>query len=287
MNSLTLQMNIPKILFERPQLQALTRGLMCVDMHTHSNYSDGLNKVPYILKRVKKEGIGISLTDHNTIFGSLEALKQKDALIIPGMEVNSYDGPHLLFYFYNVKEFTHFYEHNIKNYKNKNPNSRVNKTLLELYDISKQYNTVLSLAHPNGILWQNVVRSAKKNDEHYKVLRSIDALEVINGVQTRSGNKKAGLLAEELQKGMTGGSDAHAAMSIGSVVTCAEAQSVEEFLNAIKKKKTIVIGTEGSFHKRMLSHGTIIRKHARYVGTLMRDRIVIPNIRMPHFRKMR
>ncbi len=276
-----------KILFERPKLLELKREFMCFDMHTHSNYSDGLNKVPYILKCVKKMGIGISLTDHNTIYGSLEALKQKDIPIIPGMEVNSYDGPHLLFYFYEVKEFTHFYEHHIKEHKNKNPNSRVNKTLLELYDISKQYNTVLSLAHPNGILWQNIARSAKKNDEHYRVLRNIDALEVINGVQTRNGNKKASLLAEELGIGMTGGSDAHVAMSIGSVVTCAQTTSIEEFLNAIKKKKTIVIGKEAAFHKRMVSHGTIIRKHARYVGTLMKDRIVIPKIRMPHFRNRR
>ncbi len=57
-------------------------------------------------------------------------------------------------------------------------------------------------------------------------------------------NTRATRWAERISKSMTGGSDGHCLAELGSAVTICKADSVEEFLNTIKKKKSIAVGYE-------------------------------------------
>ena len=99
-----------RVLFLKPRIgQLKSYGFNCVDMHMHSNVSDGINKVETIFKKAKKKGFGVSITDHNEIKGSIKACRQKSVMIIPGIEVNTMEGPDDLFYFYNVDELKEFY----------------------------------------------------------------------------------------------------------------------------------------------------------------------------------
>ena len=60
---------------------------------------DAFTSIPALLARAKSAGIGLAITDHNTIAGSLCAQKQTDVLIIPAIEVTTREGIHILAYF--------------------------------------------------------------------------------------------------------------------------------------------------------------------------------------------
>lgn len=70
-----------------------------VDLHIHSNYSDGKADFENIIKNAKAAGYSfISITDHNTVEGHK---KYKDDILIPGVEFDCWFGYvfiHLLAY---------------------------------------------------------------------------------------------------------------------------------------------------------------------------------------------
>ena len=65
---------------------------MKADLHIHTTYSDGVFSVKEVVKFAEKEGLThISITDHDTLSGTLEALTMKTSLtIIPGIELSTY-----------------------------------------------------------------------------------------------------------------------------------------------------------------------------------------------------
>ncbi len=77
-----------------------------VDLHTHTNFSDGFYSPVELLKKAKENGIGIiSITDHDSVSGVKEARKISDLIgieIIPGLEISTEIGDneiHILGYF--------------------------------------------------------------------------------------------------------------------------------------------------------------------------------------------
>ena len=87
-----------RIQFERPDLDALTENYTVVDLHFHSNYSDGYNSIPAIVEKALELGIGIALTDHNEIRGAVELSAHRDVFSIPGIEITSKEGTHAPLY---------------------------------------------------------------------------------------------------------------------------------------------------------------------------------------------
>lgn len=81
------------------------------DLHTHTNYSDGLDSPTELIDKAINKGLdGISITDHDTIDGLLEAInytKEKNIFhIIPGIEFSSLyleNEVHILGYFIDIK----------------------------------------------------------------------------------------------------------------------------------------------------------------------------------------
>ena len=92
--------------FKKPNIEELKKKkeFTLVDMHVHSRYSDGMNRVKTIIKKSKSLGIGISITDHNEVKGCIKAAGDKDVMLIPGIETTTYEGIHMLFYFFSVKD---------------------------------------------------------------------------------------------------------------------------------------------------------------------------------------
>ena len=67
---------------------------MKIDMHIHSDNSDGSESPKQIIEQAQKIGLEIiSITDHNTYKGSLEAieLNPRNLEIIPGIEISAKD----------------------------------------------------------------------------------------------------------------------------------------------------------------------------------------------------
>jgi len=90
------------------------------DLHTHSTYSDGVNSPKKLLDLAKIEGLsGISITDHDSVFGLPEAIKHSKEIgieFIPGVEIQSF-GVEILGYFIDHKspELNSLLETNQKN----------------------------------------------------------------------------------------------------------------------------------------------------------------------------
>ena len=253
-----------KVIFQKPDTVLLSRlGFTCVDMHCHSIHSDSSNRVKDLLTKATKRNFGLALTDHNAIGGCVDACSRiKEALVIPGIEVSSKEGPHMLVYFYNVSELKEFYAKSIQNCKSRNPYLETTVPMDELLAASKRYNCFLSAAHPYGTGFQGIQKSILNNDMPRSVLDRIDCIEVICGNDSHSRNVKAARLAEVLKKPFTAGSDGHRLAAVGSCVVVAQANTVEGFLDAVKAGKAYAIGKEA----RMISRfsATTIRKHLRY-----------------------
>jgi predicted metal-dependent phosphoesterase TrpH len=68
---------------------------MKVDLHLHSNWSDGSMCVPQLIRFAKALGLeAVSITDHDTMAGQEEALeegKKQKLMIIPGVEISAFD----------------------------------------------------------------------------------------------------------------------------------------------------------------------------------------------------
>jgi len=65
------------------------------DLHAHSNYSDGALSPKDLITKAKEIGLdGISLTDHDSVFGLPEAIETGKKIsidVIPGVEIQAYN----------------------------------------------------------------------------------------------------------------------------------------------------------------------------------------------------
>jgi len=247
--------------FKKPDIQELkNKGYTLVDMHVHSNYSDGLNSIKTILKKAKKLGIGIAITDHNEIKGSLEALKDKGSYVIPGIETSSDEGIHMLFYFYSKNDLIDFYYKAIHNYKRRNPNTFLKTSINNIIDKAKAYNCIICPAHPFAIAWTGMCKYAHRSYIDDVVLSKINAVEVITGSNLKRANQKAVIFAEKLKKGIVGGSDAHTLGEVGGVITYTkEKLDYYSFLDAIVDHRSFVIGKETQILHRAATHSIKVK----------------------------
>ncbi|MBI2661911.1 PHP domain-containing protein [Candidatus Woesearchaeota archaeon] len=217
-------------------------GYQAVDMHYHSCFSvDGLSKIPPILKKCETEGIGTSFTDHNHIGGTIQACKlaKNKVFVIPGIELTCHNGVHILLHFSKLNEYLHFYNKEMKQKLVKNPwFLDINHN--EVVDTASNYNCLITAPHPFG----PGAIGIQKFPLNYSTLKKIHAVEVINGCCEGQMNSKALAWAKSLHKGFTGGSDGHCLAEHGTAFTICHAETVEEFLEQIRKNKSLVIGKE-------------------------------------------
>lgn len=84
---------------------------MGFDLHTHTNFSDGILSPVELVDLSIKSGLeGIAITDHDTVLGIDDAIKQSkkyfDFIVIPGIEfgsVHNNEEVHILGYFIDYK----------------------------------------------------------------------------------------------------------------------------------------------------------------------------------------
>ncbi len=265
----TQSKTMEKTFIKKPDVAKIKKaGYTVCDMHSHSTYSDGLNTAEEMAKRAQKLGIGLCLTDHNAIKGSEKLQKIKNLFTIPSIEINTYEGPHVLCYFYSFSELREFYAKRIKPFVKDNPNIRLKKTFEQTINDARDYNCVYSVAHPCGPVWTNLKTYMKtKKNSFYK---KMPVFETLNGTQLRGSNIAAGKLARKLGKGGTGGSDAHMQNQIGKVITGADAWDREGFLNKIRKKHNFVMGTEDSILQRIMVHTYLMKNHIKYMAMYLK-----------------
>ena len=245
-----------KILFERPNLEELTQKFTVVDMHFHSYYSDGLNRIPAIAKRARELNIGIAVTDHNEIQGAVEIDNYKDILSIPGIEVTSAEGTHILIYFYDIESLRVFYENDIRPHMGNELMSSIAFKMEEIIRRARFFNTLIIFPHPFSGVYTGISNHYFPEKRLEPILDLIDGVEVINSENLNKWNLRSAILGFNLNKCMTGGSDGHRLIQMGKAVSFAKCRSNRKsFLNAIKKKKNKVIGKEIDIIRKVTSNG--------------------------------
>ena len=253
-----------RIQFERPNLTELIKENTVVDLHFHSHYSDGFNRVEAIARKAHDLGIGIAITDHNEIRGAVEIDGYSDVFSIPGIEMTSKEGTHILIYFYHIEHLEVFYKDHVIPYMG---NDIMSSTALEMEEIIKRarkFKTVIIFPHPFCGIYTGIQNSYFSEDRRERIFPMVDGVEVINSENMNKSNLRSALLGFNLGKGITGGSDGHRISQMGKVVTYATCKrNRKAFLDAIKKKKTKVIGKEIDLIRKVTSNGVKLRTNIK------------------------
>lgn len=257
-----------QVIFGEPDVTALRRdGFAGVDMHFHTNHSDSPTRVRDALALAKQKGIGLAITDHNAVSGVTEAERQNPSvLLIPGIEISAWDGPHILLYFFSVADLTECYEKHIEATKSKSPCLATSLTTPDIAQIADDYTCVMVAAHPFGYLLFNKGLS-KCVDHQYlspRIYGTFDGLEVISGGMSRALNEKAVDVAERRGMCYTGGTDGHILSDLGHVLTCAHAETTGEFLEAVLHRKNCVCGREKNLIEKGVMASAMLPQYLPY-----------------------
>ena len=218
------------------------QGYQAVDMHYHSCSSvDGLATAKQVINKCKKDSLGIAFTDHNHVASAMKARKLvgKKVFSIPGIEVTCHNGVHVLLHFYDYGEYSEFYNKEMKERVKKNP-WFIDLDHEGMIDLASKYNCLITIPHPYGPGFCGIQKFGAKKS----TIKKFHSVEAINGCCIGNMNTKAIKWAKKIDKGLTGGSDGHCLKELGTSLTICKADTREEFLNQVKKKKSIVIGKE-------------------------------------------
>lgn len=228
--------------FNYPNLHDIKDQSFFADMHFHSNLDKGGLTANYIIKALKEKSIAVAITDHNYIKGAVKLNNQNKKIVIPGVELIAKEGMHSIFYFSNAKELIQFYSKNIERKIDSRARTYLTLGLNEILDFSKKYNCVSCLPHPFAYFKPNFHKMLKS------ILRrgSIEAIETINGFIPHRFNINSARFSCGIKAGVSGGSDGRTLQELGGVLTYAKASTIEEFLEALRKRRTKVIGKETS-----------------------------------------
>lgn len=242
-------MDQDRVTFRHPTKECIPEGFMSADMHFHTSYSDSYTSVKSALNLARKKEMGLAITDHNLIGGSLKAIemaKDYDVFIVPGIEISSWDGPHILVYFYTADEMKEYWTKNIEPNIHKCKWLGIDKGTEWILDSLEDVNCIVSAAHPLEFLVS--AKGVQAAIEHGKLDRNVayrfDSYEVICSALFRPWNIEARKKADEYGLGYTGGSDGHMLHELGKVITVNEADDLDGFLDGVTKHTNFIIGKE-------------------------------------------
>jgi predicted metal-dependent phosphoesterase TrpH len=259
-----------RIVFERPNLKDLSASHTVVDMHFHSELSDGHASIAAIAQRAAELGIGVAVTDHNSIHGAVEIDRFRGVFSIPGIELTSYEGTHVLIYFYDIKSLLRFYSRHVQPFLGAEIMSSLSLEMEEIIQRARRFETVVIFPHPYSGTYTGVHNPYFANGSFERILSMADGVEVINSENLNKWNLKSALLGFNLGRGVTGGSDGHRLAQMGRVVTVAECPwRRRSFLDAVKDCRTRVIGKEIDILRKMRSNGVKLRSSMRHYPDLV------------------
>jgi len=263
-----------RILIEKPNLSALTQNYTVVDLHFHSKHSDGANTVEEIAKRAEKLNIGISITDHNEIQGSIEISEYDNILSIPGIEITSKEGTHILVYFNSIQGLQEFYKKSVRPYLGYDRMSSISLALSEIIKRAKTFDSFTVFPHPFGSAYAGVCNSSLPKKQQTDLLKTIDGIEVLNAGNLKRSNLRSCMLGFNLNKIVTGGSDGHTLNHMGKVVCYAKCQKNRKgFFDALKNKENKVIGREINMLRKLTSHSMKLKTNFRNYHNIIEKNI--------------
>ena len=276
--------NTNRIQFDTPDLAALCSRYTVVDLHFHSRFSDGADRIETIANRARQLGIGIAVTDHNAIGGAVEIDRYDDVLSIPGIEITSREGSHVLAYFYRIEDLKRFYQIHIEPRMGPTVMSSVDLDVASILLAVREHDGVVIFAHPYSAAFTGVCNHSFSEAQLARLLNAADGVEVINSENLKRWNLKSAVLGFNLDRAITGGSDGHSIQQMGNTVTyTAVPPDRKAFLDAVKAKQVKVVGTESKLLEKIQSNSVklktsinnypdLVEKNIRYGKSVIRFR---------------
>ena len=210
---------------DETDLKALTESksgleLQFFDLHTHSNFSDGLPSIDRIEDRCLRDQLSISLTDHNEIRGSV-LLNERDRIsCLPGIEVGTKEGLEFLVYFGCTGQLEDYYRRAVEPFLLSRFMVRSKVSSIDCLETAKEMGAYVSLAHPFAFGRKSLdfQQSSRKTSKTFvdEVVKRIDAVELYNGGVPPKVNRRAAAFLESIDKPVTVGSDSHRLRTYGS-----------------------------------------------------------------------
>ena len=267
-----------RVIFEKPDIAGLRKRFTLFDMHFHTRYTDGRNRVETIVRRARALGIGLAITDHNDIRGALELARHQDVPSIPGIEVTSCEGTHVLAYFEDLGALMAFYQRHILPSLGSSLMSSTSLSMEEILYAAKSLGAVTVFPHPCFPAYVGVCNPCFEPSRLARLLAAVDGIEAINAENLHRWNQKAAALGRDLKKPLTGGSDGHFLSSLGRVLTVAQCEpTAKAMLDAIRQQQTIVIGKETNLFRKVAAGGAKMRS-----GVLRSPELLEKNIRFSY-----
>ena len=232
------------------------KELNFVDMHHHSTCSDGTQSPQTLAKIFAKKGVGLCITDHNQIRGSVYLTKQKDLFSIPSVEITTRESKDILAYFYSVNDLKTFWEKEIKKNIRNNAGFNLNKTTVRLASLPQKiedYSGIPILAHPFAL-------RPKRSSElllNTGFIKRIKGIEL--GTLAAQDPKKISAI-KRLNKPLTTGSDSHRTSQF-THLTADYSLNINDFLDSILKKKNILFHQKEKTTKQLLNAWTVLKNN--------------------------
>lgn len=273
-----------RIEFKRPDIEELNTRFTVVDMHFHTNHSDGINSARTIATRAKRLGIGVGITDHNEIRGALEMDAIQDVLSIPGIEVTSVEGSHLLVYFDDIEHLKQFYFDDVQPFMGPDIMSSTELEMEEIIRRARQFDSFIVFPHPYSAVYTGVCNSYFSEDRLQNLFEMADGVEVINASNMNKWNLQCAVLGFNINKSVIGGSDGHRLSQMGKAVTYADCPPTRSaFFQSLKRGEGRVVGKEIDIIRKVTAHTIklktnwknypdLLEKNLRYSYTLFNSK---------------
>ncbi len=259
-----------RILFEVPDHESLSATNTVMDLHFHSCYSDGADPPEKIAEKARSLGIGIAITDHNAIDGALAIDRYKNLLSIPGIEVTSKQGAHVLVYFYEARALQFFFEKEIEPFLGRDRMSSIGLSMEEIVRRAGVYEALVIFPHPYCAMYTGICNPIFSPERQRDLLAMADGVEVINAGNVKKWNLKCALLGFNLNKAITGGSDGHSIEQMGKSVTYAPVAADRiAFLEALRKGENRVIGKELNLVRKVAANGVKVPSSIDHSSNIM------------------
>jgi len=265
---------INRILFEKPNIPELSQQYTVVDMHFHSAHSDGRNSIDEIAEHAEMMGIGVAITDHNEIQGAIEMAAHKKVLSIPGIEVTSREGAHILVYFNTIDNLSRFYHQDIAPHMGTDTMNSTSMDLETIIRCARHKHGITIFPHPFCGVYTGIANQHFEKERLASLLDQVDGVEVINSENLNKWNLKSALLGFNLNKAISGGSDGHSLYQLGKVVTYAAcSDDRESFLSTLMRGHNRVMGKEIDILHKVQSNGIKLRSNLKNYPQLMEKNI--------------
>lgn len=188
------------------------------DTHVHTRFSDGRASIDQIVRHCRDRRIGLSVTDHNEIRGSVALCEHDAAATVPGIEVGSVEGFDLLVYFSDPAMLEEYYVGEIEPQRRSRFMVRSWVPAAGCVRAAHEMGGYVSLAHPFAFGRKSLEYQERQRGPQFvrEVLDGVDAIELYNGGIPRQANVKCEVYAATCGKRFTVGSDSHRLATIGS-----------------------------------------------------------------------